>query len=38
LRKTVKYVCSDMYEGFVNAAYSVFGKDIKVGLSGNSRG
>jgi len=30
LRETVKYVCSDMYEGFVNAAYSVFGKDIKV--------
>ena len=30
LRKTVQYVCSDMYEGFVNAAYSVFGKDVKV--------
>ena len=30
LKKTVKYVCSDMYEGFVNAAYSIFGKDIKV--------
>jgi transposase len=30
LRKTVKYVCSDMYEGFVNAAYSVFGKEVKV--------
>lgn len=30
LRKTVKYVCSDMYDGFVNAAYSVFGKDVKV--------
>jgi transposase len=30
LKKTIKYVCSDMYEGFVNAAYSIFGKDIKV--------
>ena len=30
LRATVKYVCSDMYEGFVNAAYSVFGKQVKV--------
>jgi transposase len=30
LRATVKYVCSDMYEGFVNAAYSVFGKEVKV--------
>ena len=31
LRKTVKYVCCDMYDGFVNAAYSVFGKDgVKV--------
>ncbi len=28
LRKTVKYVCSDMYDGFVNATYSVFDKDI----------
>ena len=30
LKKTVKYVCSDMYDGFINAAYSVFGKDVKV--------
>jgi transposase len=30
LRKTVKYVCSDMYEGYINAAYSVFGNDVKV--------
>ena len=30
LKKTVKYVCSDMYDGFINAAYSVFGTDVKV--------
>ena len=30
LKKTIKYVCSDMYEGFVNAAYSIFGKDVQV--------
>lgn len=30
LQQTVKFVCSDMYEGFVNAAKSVFGKDVKI--------
>lgn len=30
LRKQVKAVCSDMYEGFVNAAKEVFGKKIVV--------
>ena len=30
LRSTVKYVCSDMYEGYVNASYSVFGEEVKV--------
>ena len=26
LKKTVKQVCTDMYDGFVNAAAEVFGK------------
>lgn len=30
LRKTVKVVCSDMYEGFINAAKEVFGKRVKI--------
>ena len=30
LRKQVKAICSDMYEGFVNAAKEVFGKKIVV--------
>jgi transposase len=28
LKKTVKAVCSDMYEGYTNAAAEVFGKDV----------
>jgi transposase len=28
LKKTVKAVCSDMYEGYTNAATEVFGKDV----------
>ena len=28
LKKTVKVVCSDMYEGYTNAATEVFGKDV----------
>nr|QNO41500.1 hypothetical protein CJIIDBMB_00002 [Methanosarcinales archaeon ANME-2c ERB4] len=30
LKKTVKAVCSDMYEGYTNAAAEVFGKDVKI--------
>jgi len=30
LKKTVKAVCSDMYEGYTNAATEVFGKDVKI--------
>jgi transposase len=30
LRKTVKYVCSDMYDGFINAAKEVFGKKVRI--------
>ncbi len=30
LKKTVKVVCSDMYEGYINAATEVFGKDVIV--------
>jgi transposase len=30
LRKTLKWVCSDMYEGFINASKEVFGKKVRV--------
>ena len=30
LRKTVKFICSDMYDGFINAAKEVFGKRVKI--------
>ena len=30
LRQTMHTVCSDMYEGFVNAAKEVFGKRVKL--------
>ena len=30
LRRTVKYVCSDMYDGFINAAKDVFGKTVRI--------
>jgi len=30
LRKTVKAVCSDMYDGFIYAAQEVFGKRVKI--------
>nr|WP_246556352.1 ISL3 family transposase [Desulfonema magnum] len=30
LRKTIRGVCSDMYEGFINAAKEVFGKRMKI--------
>jgi transposase len=30
LRRTIHAVCSDMYEGFVNAAKEVFGKRVKI--------
>ena len=30
LKKTVKAVCSDMYEGYTNAATEVFGKDVAI--------
>ncbi len=30
LRKTIKVVCSDMYDGFVNAAKEVWGHQVKV--------
>ena len=30
LRKTIKAVCSDMYDGFIHAAQEVFGKRIQI--------
>ncbi len=30
LRISVRYVCSDMYDGFINAAKEVFGKRIRI--------
>jgi transposase len=30
LRQTIHAICSDMYEGFVNAAKEVFGKRVKI--------
>jgi transposase len=30
LRISVRYVCSDMYDGFINAAKEVFGKKIRI--------
>jgi transposase len=30
LRKTVTTVCSDLYDGFINAAIEVFGKNIRI--------
>ena len=30
LRKTLKWVCSDMYEGFINASKEVFGDKVRV--------
>ena len=30
LRKTVKVICSDMYDGFINAAKEVFGKKVRI--------
>lgn len=30
LKKTVKAVCSDMYDGYVNAATEIFEKDVKI--------
>jgi transposase len=30
LRRTVQYVCSDMYEGFINAAKEVFGRKVRI--------
>jgi transposase len=30
LRRSIHYVCSDMYDGFVNAAKEVFGKRISI--------
>jgi transposase len=30
LRKTVRVVCSDLYDGFINAAKEVFGEDVEV--------
>lgn len=30
LKKTVKTVCSDMYDGYINAAKEVFGKDVRI--------
>jgi len=30
LRKTIKAVCSDMYDGFINAAKEVFGKKVMI--------
>jgi transposase len=30
VRQTIHFVCTDMYEGFVNAAKEVFGKHVKI--------
>jgi transposase len=30
LRKQVRFVCSDMYAGFINAAKEVFGKKVQI--------
>jgi transposase len=30
LRRTIRYVCSDMYDGFINAAKDVFGKTVRI--------
>jgi transposase len=30
LRRTIRYVCSDMYDGFINAAKEVFGKKVRI--------
>jgi transposase len=30
LRRSVRYVCSDMYDGFINAAKEVFGKRVRI--------
>ena len=30
LRRTIRYVCSDMYDGFINAAKDVFGKQVRI--------
>ncbi len=30
LRRTITAVCSDMYDGYINAAKEVFGKDVRV--------
>lgn len=30
LRKTVKFICSDMYDGFINAAKEVFSRRVKI--------
>lgn len=30
LKKTLKWVCSDMYEGFINASKEVFGNKVRV--------
>lgn len=30
LKKTLKWVCSDMYEGFINASKEVFGDKVRV--------
>lgn len=30
LRKTVQYICSDMHDGFINAAKEVFGKKVRI--------
>lgn len=30
LRRTVRYVCSDMYDGFINAAKEAFGKKARI--------
>ena len=30
LRKQIRYVCSDLYVGFINAAKEVFGKKVRI--------
>ena len=30
LRKTVRYICTDLYDGFINGAREIFGKKVKI--------
>ena len=34
LKSTVRWVCTDMYEGYINASKEVFGKSVRVVIDG----